>query len=176
MLPVTAQANGISYNNAELGYQKLTGDGSFDGFLLRGSFQLTDDFYVAGGYDELEASVISQETLSLRGGMRFQLEDNLDLYGELGLVRAKVEAEMFGISDSNSETGFQLEGGARMLFSEQLEGRAFLRHVDVDGADENFLGAQGVFSLTDQFGLHAGIARLFDASEFLLEAGVRFNF
>lgn len=178
--PMMAHAGDISYSNAELGYQMMTGDGSFDGYFLRGSFQLTDQFYVAAGFDELEDSGISQEILSVRGGMKFTLEDNLDLYGELGLVKAKIEVSystMLGtVKDSASETGFQLEGGTRMMLSDQMEGRAYLRHVDVDGYDENFLGAQGVFYLTDQIGLHAGASRLFDASEFLIEAGARFSF
>lgn len=175
--PVAAQASDISYTNAELGYQMMTGDGSFDGFLLRGSFEVNDDFYIAGGYDELEDGV-STERLSLRGGIKHELEPNLDVYGELGLVRVKNEYyDYWGWGKhSDSETGLQLEGGARMLFSQELEGRAFLRHVNVSGYDETFLGAQGVFNVNEQIGVHGGITRWFDASEFVLEAGVRFNF
>ncbi len=175
-----AQAAEISYSNAEAGYQMLTGDGDFDGFLVRGSFQLNDDFYLAAGFDELKDGGMSQEILSVRGGMRFALENNLDVYGELGLARAKIKVEVqtpFGtMGGSDSETGIQLEGGARMMLSEKLEARAFLRHINASDFDETFLGAQGVFYVADQVGLFAGVSRLFDASEFAIEAGVRFSF
>ena len=179
-LPYTAHAAELSYTNAHLGYQMMTGDGSFDGFVVKGSFQITDDFYLAASYDELEDSGITQEVMTLRGGMRFAVDDKLDLYGEVGLARAKMEVEVsdwFGsYSASTSETGFQLEGGARMLLTDSLEGRAYLRHVSIDNYDENFLGAEGAFSVTDQISVVGGISRLFDASEFLLDVGVRYAF
>lgn len=180
ILPQVAQAEEISYNNAEVAYQKMTGDGDLDGFLLRGTFLLNDDFYLAAGFDELKDGGVSQEVLSVRGGMRFAIENNLDLYGELGLARAKIKVEVstpFGtMGGSETETGLQLEGGARMMFSDKLEGRAFLRHIAAGDFDETFLGAQGVFYVADQVGLFAGMSRLFDASEFVIEAGVRFSF
>ena len=180
MLPYTASAADLSYSNAQLGYQMMTGDGSFDGFLVKGSFLITDDIYVAASYDQLEDSGISQDVMTLRGGMRFAMDNRLDLYGEVGLARAKVEVEIptfFGTQKaSTSETGFQLEGGARMMLTDNLEGRGYFRHVSIDNHDENFLGAEGAFSLADQISVVAGISRLFDASEFLLDVGVRYEF
>lgn len=180
LTPQTVQAAGISYNNAEAGYQMVTGDGDLDGFLLRGSFQLNEDFYLAAGFDELKDGGVSQEVLSARAGMRFALENKLDVYGELGLVRAKLKVKVrtpFGtMSGSDTETGLQLEGGARMMLSDKLEGRAYLRHVAAGDYDETFLGAQGVFYVADQIGLFAGVSRLFDVSEFAIEAGVRYTF
>lgn len=181
LLSHTANATELSYSNAQLGYQMMTGDGSFSGFLLKGSFLITDDIYVAASYDQLKDGGISQDIMTLRGGMRFAMDDKLDLYGELGLARAKIDVEMsipgWGtISESASETGFQLEGGARMMLADNLEGRAFFRHVSIDNYDENFIGAEAAFVVADRISVVGGISRLFDASEFLLDVGVRYEF
>ncbi|WP_159561784.1 outer membrane beta-barrel protein [Alcanivorax sp. S71-1-4] len=176
-MPALAAADQISYSHLEAGYQRMTGDGSFDGYFFRGAVQVTDSVYLAAGYDELEDSGVSQEIMTLRAGLAVPLQDGLDAYGELGLVRAEVAVSVPGLGTfSEKETGYQLEAGARMAMASRHELRGFLRSVDVDGYDETFLGAQGVLHVAPRVGVHAGVSRLFDASEFLFELGVRVNF
>ncbi|MGD8177280.1 outer membrane beta-barrel protein [Marinimicrobium sp. ARAG 43.8] len=182
MAPMAIQAESLSYSYADLGYQTMTGDGSFDGFLVGGSYQINEQFYVAGSYDELEDEGLSQNVLSVRGGMRFALNDTIDLYGEAGVARAEVEVSYYdewsdqSFNSSASETGVQIEGGGRMRIAEPLEAGAYLRHIKVGDTSETFLGLQGTYYFSDRFGAHANVSRLFDASEFLLQAGVRLNF
>lgn len=177
LLPVSGLASSISYSNVEGGYQKMSGDGSFDGLFIRGSFQLLDQVYIAASYDELEDKGISQETMSLRGGMFFPINPGFDLYGEAGLMRAKISSKIPGWGKvSDSETGLHMEGGARLMAGPRFEARTYIRHVNSGDFDETFLGAQGVATVSGPFAVHAGVSRLFDASEFLFEVGGRFQF
>lgn len=167
----------VSYRYLDGGYQKMTGDLGPDGFFLRGSYGFHERFYVAGGVDQLEKSGVKQQVMSLGGGMVMPVDSRTDVYGELRLVRAKITVKMPWIgSVSDSDSGFQVEAGGRMMLSPQWEARAFLRYMDVGEADETFIGGQGVYRLQEQFALHAGASRLMDASEFLFELGGRFNF
>lgn len=167
----------LSYSNVEVGFQKMTGDGSFDGFVLRGSYLFTPNIYVKGEFNNLEADFITQEGLSIVAGFATALNPTLDVYAEAGLANYEVTVDIPGFGKfSEDETGLQIEGGVRTLLAEKIEAQGYFRHLMVDSNDESFLGVKGAYNVTPMFAAFADASYLLDASEFLLQIGARVNF
>lgn len=63
---------------------------------------------------------------------QYPLSDNFNVYGRLGVVNAEIEAEGFGVTASDSDTGAGFGVGGQFLFSENVYARGEYTRVDIE--------------------------------------------
>ena len=161
-------------NHVTAGYQLATGSGTPDGLFVAGSYGLTDDIYVAGSFDTLRTRDARLRTLSARAGYRWNPEPHLDLYAEAGLASINAELSIFGPTISDSDLGLWLEGGVGTALSPDIEGHTGLRLLTGD-YDEQLFFVHGVYHISTPWSATVELARMFEAAEFRLQFGVRYN-
>lgn len=177
--PFLAQAEGLSWSYLEGGYVNTDVDSfdeDVDGFALRGSYGLTGNVFVFGGYTDQSASAagfdIDLQSWNLGLGYAWPLGKALDLYGKLGYVNAEVDVQGLGDADDD---GYSLAVGLRGRALEQLELEGAVSYVDLsDGGDDTSLdlGARWYFTPQFAFGVDGSFSD--DANTYGL--GVRWNF
>lgn len=174
-----ALAQDIDYTYVEGGFQTITGSPSPSGVFVDGSYRITDEIYAAGGLQWLSASGVDFNLLTLRGGYIFPLSDNMDVYAEGGLANARAKASVrteFGsFSSSVSDTGLLLGGGVRMALNEELEVHGGARLITTF-SDEFYLTGGAAYEFMPNLRAVGSLSVLLDASEFQLQAGVRYSF
>lgn len=131
----SAAAENLSYTYAQLRYADVEVDqNSLDGngFLLSGSYRLNSNYFVFGGYQDIDFD-FSRDGSSLRagGGYIHTINDGVHAVGKVFLARAKASRPGF----SANETGFGIEVGLRSRVSQKLEARGFLSYSDIGGTD-----------------------------------------
>lgn len=159
MLPLSAPAEGPTYSYADLAYVTTDFDGvdeDLDGFLLRGSLEITEQAFMFGSYADQSAEVFGVDVdatqYSLGGGYAWSLTDSADVYGKLGYTSVEVEAA----GESVDDDGFTLGVGLRGRFAEQFELEGSLNYVDLsDSGDDTSLGLAGRWFFTEQFSAFA---------------------
>lgn len=168
----TAAAD-LDYNYVEVRYvdaelDEVSVDG--DGFLIGGSFELTEEWLIVGSYRDLGFDFgVDASLLEAGFGYIVPTDTPFDVVGYAKLARAKVEANGF----DDTENGFSVAVGGRGMINENIEVRAFLNHIDIDGSD-TFLEFAGDWHFNDQFALGASIELGGDADAFSI--GGRFFF
>lgn len=177
--PFLAHAEGLSWSYLEGGYVNTDidrFDEDVDGFALRGSYELTDEVFVFGGYTDQSTSVAGRDldvqSWNLGLGYAWPLGEALDLYGKLGYVSAEADLEGFGDADDD---GYSLAVGLRGRAVEQLELEGAVSYVDLsDSGDDTTLdlGARWYFTPQFAFGIEGSFGD--DANTYGL--GVRWNF
>lgn len=171
LFAVSANASDLSYNYAELRFVDTeinSVDG--DGFRLNGSFELTGNWLLVGGYSTLDFDSADLSSLEIGGGYVHRYNQQMDFVGYAKLVRAEVDVNGGG---SDDDTGIALAGGVRGTFAPQFEGRALLNYVNVDETDTYFeVGADYYFN--EQFS--AGATLEFGGDADSLTIGVRWFF
>jgi opacity protein-like surface antigen len=171
----------LSYNYIQGGYQEYDIDddlfGGFDvdgdGYFISGSFELTDNWFVAGGYSTADFDFgIDLDELSVGAGYHVPLNNNVDFYGLLSLVRAEASVSGFGSED---ESGYAAEIGIRGMIGDRFELNGSLAYVDLDdGGDGTAFGAGLLYNFTDS--VAAGLAFDFDEDVQAFGVGVRVYF
>jgi Ax21 family sulfation-dependent quorum factor len=151
MLPLAADAQQQprhpSYNYVEAGYTRFNTTPRIDGYTINGSFGF-GAFHVFGGFSDLDArrrfddddlGLIdtlrpSVDVWTLGLGWAHRMNENMDL-----VVRGAYERVRLGGIGAlgGSDDGWFAEFGARSLFTDAIEGHAFVgwRGVTVDGLD-----------------------------------------
>lgn len=182
----TAQADGLSYNYAQVAYERVDIDDvdvDFDGFSVSGSWLLNEDFYVFGGYGEGETSSFSIGSASGRVGLesitaglgwRHGLNPRTDLNLGVAFERSKIRGKgAFDAFGSESDNGYSLSVGLRHLLIPQLEIGAGVTYIDV--IDDDTVFSAGVLGhLTPNFSVGGSYSVGSDAKGW--NVGVRFNF
>ena len=175
----TAMAQGPNYSYVQGGYQMLTGTDSPDGLFIEGSYQIADQFYLAGGYDIFSDDFYDVSRLTARGGYIHPMENNIHLYGEAGLAFTDAEFTFCFldtcVKGSEDSVDLMIEGGVRAQLAPALEVRGALRMITGD-YDETYLIGEGVYHFNPQLAMVGGLARMSDAGEFRVQAGLRFAF
>ena len=177
LAPIAAtQAEGIGYDYVDLGYVTTDFDGvskDADGFVLRGSLEVIDDWFVYGRYSnqgiKFAGSDLDVERFSVGGGYAWSFAPNMDLYGKLGYT--KFEAD-FGDADDD---GYELAVGlrARPLSTLELEGS--INYVDLsDSGDDTSLGLAALWYITERVAL--GVEGEFADEATTYGIGVRWEF
>lgn len=170
----SALASDLPYTYGELRYI----DGEFDdvdgdGFVIGGSYRINEQFYVVGGYTDLEFDVrrvdADGSSIEIGGGYIYPLNDTVDFNATFSLVRQEVEVGNF----DDKETGFQITAGARTMLAENVEVRGGLNFIDVDDSDLTIvLGADYYF--TEQ--ISAGITFQLAGDTDVITIGGRYYF
>jgi hypothetical protein len=179
LAPFLAHAESVSWSYLEGGYVNTDidrFDEDVDGFALRGSYELTGEVFVFGGYTDQSTSAagldLDVQSWNLGLGYAWPLGQALDLYGKLGYVSAEADLEGFGDADDD---GYSLAVGLRGRAVEQLELEGAVSYVDLsDSGDDTTLdlGARWYFTPQFAFGVEGSFGD--DANTYGL--GVRWNF
>jgi hypothetical protein len=181
LFAVPSLAADFSYDYIQAGYQEIDIDDDLfsgfdvdgDGYFVGGSFELTENWFVAGGYSSADFDFgVDLDEITIGAGYHVPLNNNVDFYGMLSLVRAEVSASGFGSSDEN---GYAAEIGVRGMIGDRFELNGSLAYVDLDeGGDGTAFGAGLLYNFTNT--LAAGLALDFDEDVKAYGIGLRFYF
>ena len=180
---LAAHAEGISYTYADLGYVTTDLDGvdkDLDGFLLRGSLEIADDWFLYARYIDESVSFrgvdFDFQQYSVGGGYAWSFAENMDLYGKLGYTKAEVDVEDFGFGDANvDDDGYELGVGIRARPIDIVELEAAINYVDLsDSGDDTSLGVAARWFITDAIAL--GVEGEFADDADTLGVGFRWQF
>ena len=158
----TAHAEGIDYTYVELGYVTTDLDGigtDLDGFVLRGSFEVTDNWFLYARYLDQGVSVggvdFDAKQYGLGGGYAWSFADNMDLYGRIGYTEVELDASGGGFGGvSVDDDGYELGVGIRARPTELLELEGAVNYVDLsDAGDDTSFGVAARWFITDVFAL-----------------------
>lgn len=159
-LPISAMAEGLSYNYVEGSYVIPEND---DAFRIGGSFALNPQFFIKADGTVFEGGNVLTGQLGYRHG----LSDTLDLNVTGGVLYADPDG-------GNSETGYTFGGGLRAVVMPKLELNGGIAYVDIyDNSDVEFsVGA--VYNFTANWAVSGGGTFADDTETF--NVGVRYNF
>ena len=155
-------ADAISYTYVELGYvtTDLEGVGKdLDGFVLRGSFEVADNWFLDARYLDQSVKVggvdFDAKQYAIGGGYAWSFADNMDLYGRIGYTEVELDVSGggtggFGVDDDGYEVGVGIR--ARPMDLLELEGA--VNYVDLsDAGDDTSFGVAARWFITDVFAL-----------------------
>lgn len=155
VLPMSAQAAGLSYNYFQGGYSSLHIFGTnFDGLALGGSIRFSDDFYGTVNYTRGTKSGFELDESSVNFGYHHGISDTTDLFAEAGWVHDKLD---FGFPGFNAkDNGYRVAAGVRGMMSDKFEGTADVTYTDVGDFGNGFgAGVNGVWHFTPTWGVYA---------------------
>ena len=161
ILPCAAQAEDLAYRYLDLGYlsTSYSSDSGLDngnGYLLRGSFALPQNWLLQGSYSHVSADFTNSGGVSftmnhynLGVGYRYALGDKLDLVPSFAFAQEHDSTSFASKSYSGYDLGLTLRG----IVSEQLEWKLRATHTSagIGGNDANLLGAGIAYKFTPQF-------------------------
>lgn len=183
VIPGAALATDLNYNYIEADYVTVDVDDideDFDGWSVNGSFLLTEQVFMFGGYSDISSDSVGGFKLSTEGvtlgvGYRYELSRQTDLNFAGAFERAKAKAELGGFgSESVSENGYSLAVGVRHLVSPQLELGVGAVYVDIGDDDDTSANANALWHVTDVVALGVSLSLGSDATGY--GVGVRLKF
>jgi hypothetical protein len=148
-----AMADGLNYTFGEVSYGRVDiddADVDGDGFGIAGSFALTDEFHLFGGYQTADFDFgIDFNQLNLGVGFNTPIADTIDVVASLSYVNLELDAGSFGSADDN---GYAIGVGLRGMAGPQIELHGGIEYVDLSdsGSDTSF-GAGVRFNINDMF-------------------------
>lgn len=158
----SASASEISYNYVQVEYN-MFGELSFanekvDGFGLRGSFELGENWYIAGAYIDTGATVFGTDfdvtNTQLGAGWHTAIGGGKTDYFVEALY-TNIDIEVFGGGGAD-EDGYAVNTGVRWSFTDKFEGIAAAGYEDYgQGLDGFTAKIGGQFKFTDAFGIVA---------------------
>lgn len=173
-LPFATQAETLSYSYVDLGYNEVDLDNgpTGDGFGLRGSVGISENFFVFADYSSFDFDGgVDIDLYSVGLGGKLSVSDDIDLVGRVGYTEADASAGGFSVDDS----GYLVGGGVRMQVADGFEIEAGVNYSDFgNGGDETAVAVGGRYFFTRNFAIGAEYQVSDDADQFF--AGVRFTF
>ncbi len=169
--PIAAVA-GPGYDYVEAGYVnvKIDNGPTLDGFGLRGSFSVNEQFHVTAHYIQTSDSPLTLSETMVALGYSMNLSDRADFVARAGWLQSRVKITGLG---SATESGYMLQAGFRSMMSAEIELNGFVTHRDAGGS-ETSLDLGGVYHFNQQFGASLGVSFSDDATIWTL--GGRFSF
>ncbi len=152
-LPLSAQANDLSYSYIDGGYARSSVAGeSADGFFLDGSFKFSDDFYGALAYRKISENGASLDEKLATLGYRHPMTDTSDFIAELSYLNIGADAGSFG---SDSANGYRVGAGFRGMLAPRFEGniKAYYSKVKDLGGGKFGASIGGVFHINQTWGI-----------------------
>lgn len=155
LLTIPAFAGDLRYTYVEAYYQDIElddFDADGDGFAIRGSFALTDDWFMIVGYQAADFDPgVDFDHAYLGAGYRTPINDRVDLFATVSYLTADVSADGFNSIDDD---GFGVAVGVRGLVTDQLELAGSFGYSDLDnGVDGTAISAGALYSFTEAFAL-----------------------
>ena len=119
VMPFAASAAELSYSYVEAGYNLVDVDPRIEGGALNGSFAITENFSVFGGYalGDIHNTGISVERARVGGGYNLGVFGNTDL-----VVRAGYQRTDTDLASSEALDGYFAEVGLRGQLNPNFEG------------------------------------------------------
>lgn len=180
---VSARDSLGSFSYIEAGVQRVSvdldvpGDDTldFDGVGLRGSLELSDNFYLYGGLGlaRNDDFIEDIDAYQAQGGLgyRYTLFDNADFTAELGFQHTELDAG----GTSNNLDAVRASVGLRGALSDNIEGWVKANYVDGSDYDGEFSGTLGAqFIINETWGIVGEVEAGDLTSQFML--GVRASF
>lgn len=182
-LPTIASAEQPSYSYLEAGYSRLNLDDidiDPDGYYVKGSFELSESFFVRAMYWDLEDDFdtflgnvdvdVTQTQVGI--GYKRPAGDNTSFYVAADYLEAEVDIEQFGDADAD---GYQISAGLRSNLTSSFELYSEIGYADVDDTD-GFIGLLGgVFHIANGFGISLE-GSIDDDSNSMISTGIRYSF
>jgi hypothetical protein len=155
--PSLVLAEGPDYSFLEAGYVTTNVDNfntDIDGFVLRGSFEFTDNWFGYGRYldqsTDIAGTTIDVAQWSIGAGYAWPVNDATDIYGKAGYVEADAEVDAFNAHASDN--GYELSVGMRGFAMEQFEYEGAVNYTDLsDSGDTTSVGIAARWYFMPQF-------------------------
>ncbi|MGB5345249.1 MAG: hypothetical protein WBN23_03700 [Woeseia sp.] len=172
-------AEELSYDYIEGAYVSTTIDGNGfgdidgDGFAFGGSARIADNYHLFGSFQSLDYdSNLDFSALEIGAGYMVPVGTGTDLVARLSYINGEVDTP-FGDAD---DSGFGIAVGFRQIFLPQLQGAAFVRHVDLDesGGDTS-LKLEGEYFFNPEFSAGLSLEFSDDATSWGLGARLYFG-
>ena len=178
--PVLAQADRPSYSLLDAGYVVTDVDNfnkDVDGYLLRGSWQFTDNWFAYGRYIDQSTDIsgvnLDVSQWSIGAGYAWPLNDALDIYGKAGYVEADADVDTFNAHVNDD--GYELSVGLRGLAMPQFEYEGAVNYTDLsDSGDTTSVALAARWYFLPQFAV--GIEGEFGQDANSYGIGARWNF
>lgn len=145
-LPFASQAGTMDYTYVEAGYVDTEldlgrSDIDGDGFALRGSLAVHENFFVFASYEDLGFDFgIDATAFQIGAGVRWPLGPKLDIVGRAAIVQSEIE---FGRNDQDDD-GFLLGARLRGEIAPKFELEGGFDYVDLDDrGDDTALVLEG---------------------------------
>ncbi len=150
-----AFAEGFSYTYLQASYGTIDIDNvsvDGDGLGLSGSFGITDNLNIVGGYQTADFdSLADADEWSIGLGVHTPITDIMDVTAAVSYI--DVEFVAFG-SPIAEDDGFGLDVGIRANLSSLIEVTAGISYVDLsDSGDDTGFNGGVLFNFTDMFAL-----------------------
>jgi Outer membrane protein beta-barrel domain len=173
-----------SFTYVEGGFQRLSVDfgtpGSdsldFNGVGIRASKELSDNFYIYGGYawsknSDLDTSIYARQ-MQAGFGYRYTVFDNADLTADVGFQHAKLDGAG---SNDNTLDAARVSVGLRGALGNNFEGWLKANYVDGSDYDSEFSGTLGAqFIINETWGVVGEVEAGDLTSQYML--GIRASF
>jgi hypothetical protein len=154
-ISAAASAEGFSYTYLQASYgtvdiDNVSVDG--DGLGLNGSFGITDNLNIVGGYQTADFdSLADADEWSLGLGVHTPITEMMDVTASVSYVDVQFDALGVPVGDDN---GFGLDVGLRANLTSLIEVNAGLSYVDLsDSGDDTGFNGGVLFNITDMFSL-----------------------
>lgn len=177
VLPFASQAGTMNYTYVELGYVDTEidvgpNDLDGDGFALRGSLAVHENFFVFTGYEDLGLERGADlTTFYIGGGARWPLGNKLDIVGRVAIVKSEIEIGNRDQDDDGFLLGARLRGEVAPKF--ELEGG--FDYVDLDDrGDDTAIVLEGRYFFLDA--LAGGLAVHFADDAQAIGINLRYTF
>ena len=176
-LSTAAVAEDFDYSYLQLNYGTLEFDDinvDGDGLGLSGSYAISPDWHVFGGYQAVGLDFgVDVTTLGAGIGYNTELSPVVDMVARLSYQYVEFDAP--GGGGNFDDSGLGLGIGIRFAASEEFELTAGIDYVDFgDGGDDTGFSAGGLYNFSDAFALGLGGSWSDDTSALVLSG--RFYF
>ncbi len=150
-----AFADGFSYTYAQASYGTVDIDTvalDGDGLGLNGSFGITDNLNIVGGWQTADFdSIADADEWSLGLGVHTPVTELMDVTASVSYV--DVEFDVLGLPVAEDD-GFELKVGLRANLTPLIEVNAGVSYVDLSNSGDNTgFGGGVLFNITDMFSL-----------------------
>jgi long-subunit fatty acid transport protein len=153
LAPLAAQAEDISYSYVDVGYVAVNFDDfneDADGFLLRGSIEIAEQFFLFANYADISVSDADEQDYAVGLGYAWPASDTMSVYGKLAYVRAEADFGPFSFDDD----GYSVAAGVRGRVAEQFELEGSITYADFgDLGDGTEVGLGARWYFTEAFAL-----------------------
>lgn len=154
LLALTANAsaefdyNFFEFTYADIEFDDINVDG--DALGIGGSYELNEDIYVFGAYQDADLDFsVDVTSFGIGVGYHTPLSGVVDLVANVSYQWVEVDVPGFGDED---EDGFGLGVGVRFAATSEVELNAGIGYVDLgDGGDDTTLSVGALYNFTDAF-------------------------
>lgn len=142
-----------------------------DGFEIAGSYELNDQFFVFGKWQDQDLDFgIDGRTIEFGGAYVHSFSDKLDLIGQLSYIDSELKAGNATLDDD----GLGLGAGIRARVNDAVQLEAGLKYVDFDGGSDTGFTFGGRYYFNEN--LAVGASAEFNDNADTLRVGVRYEF